>query len=628
MVRGWLGKTLLGVLTLGMAGLTISSYFVGDSRPVVAEVNGKNIYKSEFDQRYNQQRQQIAQRMGANFDISSIDEQKLRSKVLKELVDQELIIQAANNTGFLVADSFVTKWQQGNPEFFEKGKFSQARYAAALQQAGFDPATFPEFLKSHKAGSDLANGLTQSAFALRGEFKRLAVLNAEIRDLHLTMVDAGAYMAGQSASDAEIKKYYDDHVKNFTTQDRVALDYIALGRDDFLPQATVTDDDLRARYADHIKNIAESRHAQHILITVDQKTRDADALKKITDIEKRARAGEDFGKLAKAFSQDPGSVASGGDLGFYSKGGGFVPPFEDALFALKPGEISAPVKTQFGYHLIKLLEIKKADVPTFESLRADLEKEAKQAKADELYSDAVEKLDAAVYEAADLKDPAATFKLAVQGTDPFPQSGGIGIAANRSVQSVAFSDDLVKEGKNSQAIRVDDAHTVWVRVRTHEPARVQTLAEVTAQVRGLVVQEKATAKAKSVADAVVKELNGGKSLADVAQAYQLHWTDVVGADRRNKSLTQEQLRVGYHLQAPAAGKFSAEAVPTGTAGFAVVALSKVTPGVSTTSDVDIAQMALVGGENTAQSEMLDYAQYLRAHAKIKTFDIKIDTAAP
>jgi peptidyl-prolyl cis-trans isomerase D len=630
MVRGWLGKTLLTVVTVGMAGLGIGSYFANDNKPVVAEVNGKKIYKTEFDKNYENERQQMLQHMGPNADVTTIDVKKLRTKVLKDLVNKELIDQAAQDNGFLVSDAFFTKWQQSQQAFLEDGKFSQQRYISALQQSGHDPVTFPEYFKSQMAATALLGSLGQTSFGLRHDVMLLASLDAEKRDLHLATVDAANYAAVQTAGDAEIKAYYDTHPKTFTAQERVALDYITLSRDDFLPQATVTDDDLQARYADRIKNISESRHSQHILITVDAKTTDAAALKKIQDIEKRARAGEDFGTLAKEYSQDPGSVSSGGDLGFYSKGGGFDPKFEQAMFALTVGEISPPVRSAYGYHLIKLLEVRKPDVPSFDSLKADIEKEAKAAKADELYSEAVEKLDTAVYEAPDLKDPAGNLKLVVQSTEPFSRSGlpGSSVGSNRSVLNVAFSDDLIKEGKNSQAIRIDDTHTVWVRVKSHEAERVEPLAEVLGQARGLVILDKATAKAKSVADAAAKDLNAGKALADVAATYQLHWDDKPGADHHAQGLTPDQIKVAFRLPKPADGKVSAEAVPGIVGGsFVVVATSKVIAGATAIPDLEIAQMTGVVGENIAQFELQDYVQYLREHASIKTYDIKDDTSA-
>ncbi len=227
-------------------------------------------------------------------------------------------------------------------------------------------------------------------------------------------------------------------------------------------------------------------------------------------------------QLAREFSQDPGSVATGGDLGMVSRGM-FDPAFDKALFGMRRGEISAPVRTQYGYHLIKLNKIALPEVPSFAALKAELEKQAREAKADELFAEAIDKLDTAVYEAPDLKEPAAKMGRSVQESPAFSRSGGRGIAAERKVVEAAFSEDLIKEGRNSQGIALADGTVAWVRVKQHVPAAVRPLAEVTADVRNQVLLEKAAAKAKSVAASVVKALGSGASLADVAARENLSW---------------------------------------------------------------------------------------------------------
>jgi peptidyl-prolyl cis-trans isomerase D len=627
MVTGWLGKTLLMLMTVPFALFGVYSYLDGGgSRALAAEVNGKPIYQADFDKALQSQKAKVLQQLGPTADPSKIDEQKLRKDVLKLLVNQELLTQDANQHGFLVSDSYIAKLIEQEPGFKdENGKFSTARYTDALRRAGEDPATFPTKAKAQIATAELVSGLNTSAFATATDVTRLATLDGQKRDLHVAQVNVAAFTTGLTSTDDEAKKFYDANPKRFTAEERVSLDYIQLNRDDFLAQATVSDDDINARYAEQVKALAanEQRHAQHILITVDPKvkTSNADALKKIQDIEKRARAGEDFGALAKQFSQDPGSAVNNGDLGFAGHGQ-FVPEFDKVLYDLQPNQISAPVKTQFGYHLIKLLEVRKATIPTLAEMRPGLEQQVKAAKAAELYADAVEKIDTAVYEAADLKDPAAKFKLAIQGSDPITRTGTqAGIANNASVIKAAFSDDLIKDGKNSNSIKFDDAHTLWLHARNYQPAHLQAYAEVSAQAHSLVVLEKAGVKARAAADAAAKDLNGGKALADVGLAFQLQWQDLPGIDHRAAGLNPDELRAAFTLPAPAEGKTSAKAVPLGD-NFAVIAVTRVIPGEATPVGPELSQMTTVVGESIGQLELADYVEYLRAKATIKTFDSK------
>lgn len=633
MVTGWLGKLLLALLMVPFAIFGIESYFAGGSRPVAAEVNGEKIYQSELDGKVEQERQQMMARLGPTADPALIDTKKLRKDALDGLINRELMKQQAEKDGFMVSDAVIAKKIQEEPSFQENGKFSLRMYEAALRAQGQDPQTFPQFAKRQVSIGLLATGVGASGFATASEVKRLSSIQSQSRDLHLAQVTATPFMAGVTVSDDEVKKFYDANPKRFTLPERVSLDYIELARDDFMSQVTVTDEDLKARYADRVNSMTngEQRSAQHILIKADPKAKDAAAqyaaaLKKIQEVEKKARAGEDFAKLAKEYSQDIGTVSNGGDLGMAGHGQ-YVPEFDKALFALKQGEISAPVKTEYGYHLIKLNQIQKANVPTFEALKPDLEKDAKQAKADELFADAVEKLDAATYEASDLKDPAAKFKLAVQSTEPFAQGQAPAgsIAANRNVMSAAFSDDLIKEGKNSQNIRLDDTHILWVRVKNHEASRLRPLAEVSSDVKTALTLDKANLKAKAVAEAVAKAINSGKSLAEAAAGNPLQWHDLPAATLNSAFPSQAVGKLAFHLPAPAAGKLSADSVASGD-GYAVVALSKVNPGNNSLAGAELAQMTTVIGSSVSQQELQDYQEFLRSKAKIKITDAPAATA--
>lgn len=614
MVKGWLGKSLLALIVLVMAGTGIEMYFAG-GRVVAAKVNGTEIDQVEVDRLAERQRQQMLAQMGPNADASLLDVTRIRKAVLDDLINRELLAQQADKNGYLISDATVMQQISEVPAFQVDGKFSRSQYELVLRQNGENPNTFFATAKQRLGYSLLLEGLNQSGIVTSAEMQRLSSLDNQQRDVHFATVPAARYLAGVSASDADIKAYYDTHQERFTLPETVALEYIQIGRGQFLGQAAPTEADLQARYEERVRasGANEQRQAQHILIKVDGKTSDAAALKKIQDVEKRVRAGEDFGKLAAEFSQDEGSVGNGGDLGLAARGM-FVPEFEQALFALKAGEVSAPVKTTYGYHLIKLNRIEKADVPSFASLRGELEREAREARADELFAEAVDKLDTAVYEASDLKEPAAAFKLAVEQTPAFTRSGGPGLAADRKVVETAFSEEVVKEGKNSQGLHLADGRVVWLRVARHVPATLRPLAEVSAEVRNLVLLEKARDKAREVAAGVVKALGDGMALAEVARRDQLTWQDVPGLSRRAQGFPPEVLRLAYRLPHPAAGRASADVHDNGTA-FLVVAVSKVTPGQPAPA-ADLAQVRTVMSESRSQQELQDYVRFLRESGKV------------
>jgi peptidyl-prolyl cis-trans isomerase D len=615
MVRGWLGYTILGVIVLVLAATGIEAYFSG-GKLAAATVNGEDILQADLDRMVERQRQQMIAQMGPNVDPSVLDVARVRESVLENLIARELLAQQAEDRGFLVSDATVHKLIREEPAFQENGKFSQQRYEQALQQIGEHPATYPARARQEIAYSMLVGGLGQSGVVTLPELERLSALTNQRRDIHYAVLPLARYLSQVSATDAEIKDFYAAHAERYAQPESVSLEYITLKREDFLAEAVPTEQELRARYEEKVKASGsdERRQAQHILITVDNTTKDADALRKTQDVEKRARAGEDFGKLAKEFSQDPGSVASGGDLGMVGRGM-FVPEFEKALFSLKQGEISAPVKTQFGYHLIKLNKIETTAAPSFAALKPELEREVREAKAEELFAEAVDKLDAAVYESSDLKEPAEKFKRSVQMTAPFTRSGGTGLAADRKVVETAFSDELVKEGKNSQRLSLADGSAVWVRVKEYKPATLQPLAEVMADARNQLLLQKAGDKARAAADAIKAALAKGSSLADVAAQEKLSWQSVPDATTRTPLPLPEMQRVAFRLPHPAAGKISADSFDSGSAQV-IVAVSKVTPG-QPSAEAELAQIRNALSENRSQQEFLDYVRFLRETGKVE-----------
>ncbi|TQC99730.1 hypothetical protein FK216_00320 [Moraxellaceae bacterium AER2_44_116] len=617
LVRGWLGKALLALLMVPFAIVGIESYFVGGKAAPAATINDEEIDQNELDRSVDQQRQRILASMGENPDASRIDLPVLRQEVLKSLIDRAVLSQQAKKAGFLIDDATIARLIQETPAFQENGVFSQSRYEQMLRNIGEDVINFPAKAKKEIAVSQLASGITQTSFVSAKELDALSALDNQKRDIHVAMVAAAPYLASVQVSDDEINKYYKANTAKYTSDEKVSVDYLVLGAELFTDKVLLTDADVDARYAEKLKALEsnEQRRASHILINIDDKTKDADALAKVKGIEKRIQAGEDFGSLAKEFSQDQGSATNNGDLGFASKGM-FVPEFEKTLYGLKVNEVSAPVKTQFGYHIIKLLEIQKAPVPTMAEIRPSLEADVRAAKSEELYAEAVEKMDALAYESSDLKEGAKQYTMTLQTSPLFSKNGGEGLAGNRKVVQAAFSDELLKEGKNSSALALDDKHSVWIHVNKHEPSRVKPLAEVAADIKSALQLDKASALAKAQADAITKAINSGKSAVEIAASYKVQWQDYAATARTAPAPTMDLLKVAFRLPNPKANTWTAESAAIAK-DYAVVALSKIDLGASTLTDDQKKQFMASLATSRGQQELQDYVVYLRASAKIK-----------
>lgn len=617
LVRGWLGKTLLALLMIPFAIVGIESYFVGGKAAPVATINDEDISQNELDRSVDQQRQRILASMGENPDASRLDMAVLRQEVLKGLIDRTVLSQQAKKAGFLIDDATIYRLIQETPAFQENGVFSEARYEQVLRNMGEDAANFPAKAKKEIAVSQLVTGINQTAFVSAKELDTLSALDNQKRDIHVAMISAAPFLSLVQVSDDEVSQFYKANTSKYTSDEKVSVDYLVLGSELFTDKVMLTDADIDARYAEKIKALEgnEQRRASHILINVDEKVKDADALAKIKDIAKRIQAGEDFGALAKQFSQDVGSAANNGDLGFANKGM-FVPEFEKKLYSLKVNEVSEPVKTQFGYHIIKLMEIQKPPVPTLAELRPTLETEVRAAKAEELYAEAVEKMDALAYESSDLKEGAKQYAMTVQTSPLFAKQGGEGLGANRKVVQAAFSDEVLKEGKNSTALALDDHHSVWIHLNKHEASRTKPLAEVAADIKSALQLNKASAKAKAEAEAITKEVNAGKSGAEIAATHKIQWLDFVATARTSSAPAGDLLKVAFRLPNPKANTWTAESAAIAN-DFAVVALSKIDLGTSSLTDEQKKQFMVSLANARGQQELQDYVVYLRTSAKIK-----------
>lgn len=506
MVRGWLGKFLLALLSIPFIFFGVETYFGGGAEPTVAEVDGEPITQRLLDRAVNNQRQQLMARMGPDAILSAQQQAELRETVLNSLVQRQLLLKSARDAGYSVSEVSVQQLIRETPTFQDNGQFSAQRYVQVLSQIGETPTTFPLRAREEILISQQVSGWLQSSFVTGAELDTLTRLDTQTRNVRYAEIPASRYAKDVEVSDTDIAQAYANAGLRFQQPERVAVNYITLDRASFLANAKASPEAVKARYDQRVAAVsgAEQRQASHILIAIDDSTDDAAAKQQIDTLAAELNAGADFAALAEKNSKDPGSATQGGDLGFASKGM-FVPEFEDALFALaKPGDVSPVVKTPFGYHLIKLTAVRKETPPSFASLESTLINEVRQAQADDAYNKAVESLDANVYEAADLIEPAKIAGLSIAQSPVFDRRGADGVLSERKVIEAAFNEEQSKERRNSAAITLKDGRTVWLHVTQHIAARKQPLPEVAAQLREEVRVEKALKQAMRQAQAWVK----------------------------------------------------------------------------------------------------------------------------
>jgi len=629
LIKGWVGKVLLVVFLVPFALVGMEGLFtLGSKAGVAATVNKQDVSISELEQVVNQRRQQLLPQV-AN-DDSKIDTPVLRQQVLDGLVERALLLQQAKALGFQISDVQAAALIRKEPSFQVDGQFSDERFQTFLKMTGQDSKRLIQDIQSQMAVQQFAGGLTASAITSKNEIQNIIVLQDEQRSVHLAQLPLTEYLSKVSISDADIQQYYDANTATLKVSENIDLQYAVLNSSQFVGQVSLSEDDLKAQYDIATKDLQSNieRRAQHILISVDDKTTDAAALKTSNELIERINQGESFDSLAQQFSQDPGSAQKGGDLGFAPKGV-YVPEFEQSLDSLAINQVSAPIKTQFGYHIIKLLEKRSPELPTLDSMRAELTEQAKSAKAAELYNDAINQLNDLAVDAANLTDLAKPYQLVVQSQNQLTRQGGAGDLANPDLIKVAFSEEVMLDHRISSGIAVDPTRTIWLKATTHRPERAQTLAEARGMIKLMLEEQKALALAMQDAAKIVDELNKGAVPTAVQASYAVQFADFGKINRQMGLPNKKAQTAAFALNAPAAGQWRAAAVEgeKGT-GVTIVAISDIQAGqLDSVPEDQRKQMAGMLASMRGQQDLRDYTEYLKSRAKIKILPAAAITAA-
>ncbi|MBD8255688.1 SurA N-terminal domain-containing protein [Pseudomonas fluorescens] len=615
--QGWIAKTIIGIIVALMAFTGIEAIFQasGNNKQDVAKVNGEQITQTELSQAVDMQRRQLMQQLGKDFDASLLDEKLLRDAALKGLIDRKLLLQGAADSKFGFSEAALDQVILQTPEFQVDGKFNAERFDQVIRQLGYSRMQFRQMLTQEMLIGQVRAGIAGSGFVTDAEVLAFARLEKQTRDF--ATVNIKADPAAVKLTDDEVKAYYDQHAKEFMTPDQVVIDYLELKKSSFFDQVTVKDDELQAAYEKETANLAEQRRAAHILIEVNDKVTEAQAKAKIEDIQARLAKGEKFEALAKEFSQDPGSANNGGDLGFAGPGV-YDPDFETALYGLKQDQVSAPVRTTFGWHLIKLLGVEAPEVPSFASLKDKLTRELKAQQVEQRFVEATKQLEDAAFEASDLAQPASDLKLTVHTSAPFGREGGEGVAANRAVVTAAFSPEVLDEGANSSAIELDPETIIVLRAKEHlKPAQLP-LEKVEAAIRTQMTKERASAAAKARADELIASLRDGKTALDQPVDGQA-WKVIEVATRGQESIDPAVLQALFRMPKPAAkDKPTFTTVTLRDGSLMIVRLNGVNEAAAPT-DEEKAQYRRFLASRIGQQDFAAYRKQLETQADIKKY---------
>ena len=623
---GIMGWVVIGLIIITFALFGLGSYLQDKARVYAARVNDVEITPRDLQKAFQQQRNQLENQMGDAFDPAKLDEARMKKTALESLIQKQLLLQQSEAEGLTISDAYLAGFIHSIPEFQEEGIFSEERYKRFLLNQGTSPAEFEMDVRKQLLSSQLVQGLSRTSFVTDRDVREIYKLQNQKRDFDLLKVSHMALFGEAEVSSEDARKYYEANPDKFRDPEKVKLAAITLRKADLAEGIDIEPSVLQAYYDEKKQTLAkqEQRRASHILI---QLAADADeaaveaAQKKAADLLQKIRAGESFEALARQHSDDPGSAEQGGDLGFFARGA-MVPEFDDRVFSMQTGDVSDPVKTQFGLHIIKLVDIQASKIPSFEEAKAELEQELKNSEAEDIYYSQIEELTDLVFENPESLQPAAdALGLEVETTDWVWRGNPAGLGRYPKVINAAFSEDVLDAGNNSEPIEISADEVVVVRVLDRQAESLKKFEDVEGTLLANLKVEKASELAKSKGEELLQQARDGKTLKELEKAEERVFTEARDVTLASPGYSQQLLRNVFQLQKPDTGDALLEGYYLPDGDYVIVNLKAVHDAdLDSIPEQDEAQLRK-GLENVyQQSTVFALVESLRSKASIEIPD--------
>ncbi len=550
---GIIAKIIVGLIAVTFVITGVNFFNGSDGDTVIAEVDGVEITERRFLEKLEQERRQLLSILG---DPGAINEDLLRQSVLNALIEEASATRYSEKLAFGVTDQLVDQVIVEIPQFQTDGRFDPRLFDQAIGRMGMSRLGFREELKRNLIEYQVKGAIETSIIVTPSELERLQVLQNHTRSGELLVIDVEPFMDQVSVSNDDINSYYESNKNSFVTEESVALDYVVLSATDFQEQVAITDEDVRAAFESEVAAAANDteRRARHILIASSD-----DALSKASEIKQQLDDGADFSDLAKQYSDDIASRETGGDLGFAPKGT-FVPEFEAALDGLSVNTVSEPVETQYGYHIIELLETRARPVDSFEVRAPRLRVELEEREANRLLTTSLEEFSNIAFSGT-LEELNSIYGVQIQSTELFNRSSAQGLMAQESVLRRAFNESLYSGELNADVFEVEPGVWMTFRVKSHEPQAVRPIEDVEGEIADILKQQKATEAANALAENVKNHWKEGKdglpSDASGLSARKFSNLSRNGDD----SMSRDTLAVAFAASAPGEGRPSTFVAP-------------------------------------------------------------------
>jgi peptidyl-prolyl cis-trans isomerase D len=580
LAKGWIAYVIFGLLILTFALWGVHSYLGGGGERYVAEVNGEIITQREFRNIVQTERENLRQMFGGQLPADLVSDEMIRERALESAIARKLIEQTLSTYGFAVSDAEVLAHIRSQPFFQEDGRFSAQRYENILKQQRIAKGGYEASVREQLRMDQLRQGVAETAFVTPAERDDLVRLKRQERELTYALISLEALRAGFAPDEAEIRAYYEANPQSFMSPERVRIEYVILDEQRLREEVAATEEDLRAYYQSNLDAYItpETRRASHILVPVEEGDVEA-ARARAEALVERIRAGESFADVAREASADSLSAPAGGDLGFLARGD-MEPAFEDVLFVLEQGQVSAPVRTELGWQILTVTEIKPAQQRPFAEVRDAIEQEYRLREAEDRFFVLSERLRTASFEQQDSLTPAAAaIGAELQTSDWFTLDEGTGFAADAMIRRAAFSQRVLDAGQNSDLLELADGRLAVLRVAAHEPSAPRPFEAVRDEARAMLVEAGARDRVRELGRAALARLREGATLEAAVRGIPatLERPGFVARDAAD-GVPPALLRRAFTLNRPDAGGQSVDGLQLASGDYALLVVSAVRDG--------------------------------------------------
>ena len=599
-------KVIIGLIVLSFAAFGLETLLPSGAGTSVAEVNGEEITPFALQEAITQQKRQLISILGEDIDPALLDDERLRPRALDSLVQRALLLQKTAALQLVASGAQVSQSITSIEAFQFDGEFSPDAYKSVLANAGYTLERFRRAQADDIVLAQLQSAISESEFVTATELTAAANVMAEERDVRFLVVPDNSLLKDDALSDDALRAFYADNESLFFTQEQLIVDYIELKPADF---EVVVDDALVREQYEAVKDeyqVSEQTRVSHILLMQDGEETDQAFANRLSTVTTQLNDGIDFADVAAALSDDLGSAALGGELGF-TDGATFPEAMEEAIAELMlPGDISAPVETDAGTHIIRLEERIDGNSVSYETVKDELRASIEAAEAERTLLVAVEELRDAAFNAADLSGPADALGVSVLRSDAFTVAAGQGVFSDARLRAAAFAEDVKIDGNNSDVLELSERRFVVVRVHEMRPPQTAPFREVETEVIELLRSQLQTAALSMIQTTAQNALKSGETLEEVAQTLDLEWRVELAATRLVSQLPRSVLDAAFNMTAGETSELRTVSIPG--EGYAVVQLARVSPG--SVNALSISERDQLTNRRATEQQQVSFSEFM------------------